>query len=136
MAAQSWIESADHKPKPPTGGQLSGTYHLLALAHQDEKRAAAERDRAGRLVARKGGEHAGELLIILGLADEPETPSTRVCGRCGETKDAAEMVPDRRRPDGLSGICHGCFAAARASRAKRPVASGRHAEEGAPRCGR
>jgi hypothetical protein len=69
MASREWIESAAHERGPLVGGHSMGNrMHTLAMARADERREARDRVLADRAVRRIGGEHAGELLAMLGLA--------------------------------------------------------------------
>lgn len=67
MASTEWIDSAAREAKPPTGGMDSNYQHVLVMARADARREAGDRVLAARAVRRTGGEHAGELLAILGL---------------------------------------------------------------------
>lgn len=69
MTAGRWIESASRAETAPNNGGDVRTLgqHTLNLARADEEREAQERALAVRAVCRAGGEHAGELLTMLGL---------------------------------------------------------------------
>jgi hypothetical protein len=122
MASQSWIDAAAQTPKKPMRNEMDTSANpVVGIARADADYEARERVRAAEAVQRIGGEHAGELIAMLGLdgtelppaprrkpVRHHEPPAEKTCPRCGETKVAAEYVARPRHADGLDTNCRAC----------------------------
>lgn len=146
MAFPDQIDRAAARDKPAIG--FDGMHRDAILAMPAAERAAAilELVRARRCVLRVAGEHAGEILSMLGLVEdaEPETPvparpipmgapTEKRCGRCKQTKPAAAFYPDPRYKNGLSSRCRDCHRNLNTEIQRRRRNRARVAREGAAR---
>jgi len=101
--------------RPQTSGndRIRNSDYLLGTPAAARDAEALEADRARRIVQRLGGQHAPELLDMLGLMPESNTePTARTtgkrCSTCKETKPRTEYYKRARASDGLYSQCKTC----------------------------
>lgn len=89
MATGSQISSAAMTARPPVGSEYMHRDAILALPVQERDEAVRELVRARRCVIRLAGEHAEEILPMLGLVDVGE--ETKLCADCGHRKPVEQF---------------------------------------------